>query len=155
MMQELAGAMRQAGLNVFRHRRGMLFVSPIRLRSFKHELTSVSPSIAGILESITATPRISRKELAEKLIAAAAENTDAERLKLSLASDLKWLISSGYVIEFNDGSLDLPRVKLPNETKKDSASGSVVATVPAAEAQVIEPIAGEQFDEPPLAQPNG
>ena len=51
MMQELAGAMRQAGLNVFRHRRGMLFVSPIRLRSFKHELTSVSPSIAGILEA--------------------------------------------------------------------------------------------------------
>src|SRR5205807_1214626 len=28
MMQELAGRFRQAGLNVFRHRRGMLFVSP-------------------------------------------------------------------------------------------------------------------------------
>ena len=116
MMQELAGTMRQAGLNIIRHRRGMLFVSPIRLRSFKHELTSVSPSIAGILELITATPRIPRKELAEKLIAAAPENTEVERLKLSLASDLKWLISSGYVIEFNDGSLDLPRVKAPNST---------------------------------------
>ena len=136
MMQELAGALRQAGLNVFRHRRGMLFVSPTRLRSFKHELASVSPSIAGILESIAATPRIPRKELAEKLIAAAPENTDVERLKLSLASDLKWLISSGYVIEFNDGSLDLPRVKAPNESKKDSASGGVVAAVPAAAPEI-------------------
>ena len=135
MMQELAGALRQAGLNVFRHRRGMLFVSPIRLRSFKHELASVSASIAGILEAVTATPRILRKELADKLIAAAPENTDVERLKLSLAADLKWLISSGYVIEFNDGSLDLPRVKVPNETKKDNASDGVVAAVSAAEPE--------------------
>src|SRR6266550_1654569 len=37
MMQELAGRFRQAGLNVFRHRRGMLFVSPIRVRAFVHE----------------------------------------------------------------------------------------------------------------------
>ena len=153
MMQELAGALRQAGLNVFRHRRGMLFVSPTRLRSFKHELTSVSPSVAGILETITATPRIHRKEMAEKLIAAAPETEDAERLKLSLASDLKWLISSGYVIEFNDGSLDLPRVKHPNEPKKEDV---VAAAEPAAQAQVgaIDPIARGRFGEPPLPQTN-
>ena len=158
MMQELGGALRQAGLNVFRHRRGMLFVSPIRLRSFKHELTSVSPSIAAILEAVTATPRIPRKELAEKSIAAAPENTDVERLKLSLASDLKWLISSGYVIEFNDGSLDLPRVKLPNEANKHRASEDVAAAVPAAEPQIqveaIDPIARGQFGEPPLPRAN-
>src|SRR5437870_5802004 len=33
-MQELATQLRQAGLNVFRHRRGMLFVSTIRTRPF-------------------------------------------------------------------------------------------------------------------------
>ena len=120
VMQELAGALRHAGLHIFRHRRGMLFVSPIRLRSFKHELTAVSPSINAIFETIGATPGIHRKDLAEKLIP--AESEDAEKLKLNLASDLKWLISAGYVIEFNDGSLDLPRVKSPNESKKDSAS---------------------------------
>src|SRR5207247_11184158 len=32
MMQELAGRFRGAGLQIFRHRRGMLFVSPIRLK---------------------------------------------------------------------------------------------------------------------------
>ena len=111
-MQELAGALRHAGLHIFRHRRGMLFVSPIRLRSFKHELTGVSTSITKILEAITATPAIHRKDLAEKLIP--AENGDADRLKMALAADLKWLISAGYVIEFNDGSLDLPRIKAPS-----------------------------------------
>jgi hypothetical protein len=132
MMQELAGALRQAGLHIFRHRRGMLFVSPIRLRSFKHELTGVSSSITAILEAITTTPGIHRKDLAEKLIP--AESNEAEKLKLNLAADLKWLISAGYVIEFNDGSLDLPRVKSPNETKKESASDDVVPVVPNAES---------------------
>ncbi|MGH8527195.1 MAG: hypothetical protein ACREXY_24215, partial [Gammaproteobacteria bacterium] len=41
MMQELAGRFRQAGLNVFRHRRGMLFVSPIRVRPFVHAQAEV------------------------------------------------------------------------------------------------------------------
>jgi hypothetical protein len=38
---------------------------------------------------------------------------EAEIRKRALASDLHWLISEGYVIEFNDNSLDLPRVKRP------------------------------------------
>jgi len=130
MMQELAGALRQAGLHIFRHRRGMLFVSPIRLRSFKHELTGVSASITAILEAITATPRIHRKDLAEKIIP--PESEDAEKLKLNLAADLKWLISAGYVIEFNDGALDLPRVKAPNEPKKEPAPEMETAVAPAA-----------------------
>src|SRR6478736_5554953 len=36
MMQELAGGLRRAGLNIFRHRRGMLFVSPVRAKAFGH-----------------------------------------------------------------------------------------------------------------------
>jgi hypothetical protein len=135
MMQELAGALRQAGLHIFRHRRGMLFVSPIRLRSFKHELTGVSASISAILEAIAATAGIHRKDLAEKLIP--AENEETEKLKLNLAADLKWLISSGYVIEFNDGSLDLPRVKAPNEPKKEPAPQDVVAAA-ALEKQALD-----------------
>jgi hypothetical protein len=111
MMQELATAFRPAGLNIFRQRRNMLFVSPIRSRPFNHELTGVSQSIGAILAAIAGTPGINRHDLAGKVVAGGAENGDAERLKLTLASDLKWLISEGYVIEFNDGSLDLPRAK--------------------------------------------
>src|SRR5438046_287750 len=110
MMQELAARFRQAGLNVFRHRRGMLFVSPIRMRAFVHEQGGVSPSVNAILEAVAATPGINRKELAEKLTVDLSTE-DAESRKLALASDLRWLISEGHIIEFNDGSLDLPRKK--------------------------------------------
>jgi hypothetical protein len=113
MMQELAAGLRQAGLNIFRHRRGMLFVSPIRARVFGHERAGVSPSINAILEKVAAAPGINRKLLAEQLAPAGGEPADLEKAKMTLASDLHWLIREGYVIEFNDGSLDLPRSKPP------------------------------------------
>ena len=124
MMQELAARFREAGLHVFRHRRGMLFVSSLYPRPFRYDATSVSPQVRTILETIAAKPRIGRKELADKLIVNLTTE-EAERVKMALASDLRWLITEGYVIEFNDGSLDLPRVKAkPKE--------SVEAAVPAA-----------------------
>jgi hypothetical protein len=110
MMQELTGRFRQAGLNVFRHRRGMLFVSPIRVRPFVHAQAEVSSSVNAILEILAAAPGTNRKELFEKLIADVASE-EVESRKLALASDLRWLINEGYLIEFNDGSLDLPRGK--------------------------------------------
>jgi hypothetical protein len=110
MMQELASRSRQNGLHVFRHRRGMLFVSPIRGRAFVHEQAGVSRSVNAILETLSGKVAISRKQLFEKLIGDGA-GEHAEARSLSLASDLRWLINEGYVIEFNDGSLDLPRGK--------------------------------------------
>src|SRR5213593_1596368 len=111
MMQELAGRFRENGLQVFRHRRGMLFVSPIRVRAFVHEQAGVSLSVNAILQALAGTPGINRKQLSEKLIGDGAME-DAEPRRLALASDLRWLINEGYVIEFNDGSLDLPRAKV-------------------------------------------
>src|SRR5207249_11077338 len=107
MMQELAGRFRHNGLHVFRHRRGMLFVSPTRTRAFVHDHSGVSPTVNAILEALAGTAVIHRKQLFEKLIGDVTAE-DAEPRKLALASDLRWLISEGYVIEFNDGSLDLP-----------------------------------------------
>ena len=122
MMQELSARFRQTGLNIFRDRRGMLFVSPIRPRRFVSGQAGVSPSVRAILEAVGAKPAINRKELFEKLITD-PESEDAEPRKFGLASDLRWLISEGYIIEFNDGSLDLPRAK---------AKSAVAAAVPAA-----------------------
>ena len=110
MMQELASRFRQSGLHVFRHRRGMLFVSPIRERAFVHAQAGVSPSVNAILQALSGTAAISRKQLFKKLISDTASE-DVEARSLALASDLRWLINEGYVIEFNDGSLDLPRGK--------------------------------------------
>jgi hypothetical protein len=135
MMQELAGRFRQNGLHVFRHRRGMLFVSPIRTRAFVHEHAGVSPSVNAILEALAGTAVIHRKQLFEKLIGDVATE-DAEPRKLAFASDLRWLISEGYVIEFNDGSLDLPRGKAkPQEVVAPEVPAEAVERGPAGPAE--------------------
>ena len=163
MMQELAAALRQAGLVIFRHRRGMLFVSPIRLRTFSHESAGVSASINSILEKVAAAPGIHRKQLAEQLAPAGAEAAEAERAKMTLASDLHWLISEGYVIEFNDGSLDLPRTKPPaapavepvEKAAEAASADSMESAVEAkpGEGRAIDIAAGEHAQEPlPAAQ---
>lgn len=114
MMQELIGAFRHGALHIFRHRKGMLFTSPVRVKPFQHESASVSPSVGAILAALTASPGMNRKQLQEKLDPdEAADPSLAEKRKLALASDLHWLIGEGHVIEFNDGSLDLARAKAP------------------------------------------
>jgi hypothetical protein len=114
MMQELIGAFRQNALHIFRHRKGMLFVSPIRARPFQHDNSSVSSSIAAILATVSGNPGVNRKQLLEKLPPNEVGEPDvAEKRKLAIASDLHWLISEGHVIEFNDGALDLARTKAP------------------------------------------
>jgi hypothetical protein len=116
MMQELANRFRQSGLHIFRHRRGMLFVSPIRVRAFLHEHAGVSPLVNAILEAVSTRVGISRKQLFETLSGNGA-NDDGEPRRLALASDLRWLINEGYLIEFNDGSLDRPRTKSKQHQK--------------------------------------
>src|SRR5437667_7960252 len=145
MMQELASRFRQNGLQVFRHRRGMLFVSPIRVRAFVPEQAGVSPSVNAILETLSGVSGINRKQLFEKLLGASAME-DTEPSRLALASDLRWLINVGYVIEFNDGSLDLPRGK--------SKPSQVLAAAEAGGASSSNESGSEPFDwlwaKPPL-----
>jgi hypothetical protein len=148
IMQELASRFRQVGLNVFRHRRGMLFVSPIRMRPFVHAQAEVSPSVNAILEILAAAPGTNRKELFEKLNSGVATE-EVESHKLALASDLRWLINEGYVIEFNDGSLDLPRGKAkpqegaasaePAPTSSNGSTAEPTEQVLAAASISIEP----------------
>ena len=145
MMQELAAGLRQGGLNIFRHRRGMLFVSPVRARVFGHERASVSASINAILEKVAATPGINRKQLAEQIAVGDADAAAAERAKMTLAHDLHWLIREGYVIEFNDGSLDLPRAKAPQPEKAAQPEEKPV--------EVVEAAAGEQGEQPAATVP--
>ena len=147
MMQELGARFRETGLHVFRHRKGMLFVSSIYPRPFTKEQTAVSSQVRTIVDAITGSPRIGRKELADKLIVDLS-GEEAERAKLALASDLIWLISAGHVIEFNDGSLDLPRSKTkPNETS--DAEKQDIEAVPAAEKEQRVEAGAPPADESP------
>ncbi len=87
----------------------------------------------AIVETVAVSSRIHRKDLAEKLLAEFA-GEELEARKLALASDLHWLIREGYVIEFNDGSLDLPRVKATNPNSSP-ASDKTPDTSPAEAVQ--------------------
>lgn len=142
MMQELAARFREAGVHVFRHSRGMLFVSSIYPRPLTKEQTAVSSQIQTIVNAIAAQPRIGRKELADKLIVDLT-GEDAERAKLALASDLLWLISAGHLIEFNDGSLDLPRSKTP-KAKQENVEAAVSAAEKEERVEAGAPSADEE-----------
>jgi hypothetical protein len=132
IMQELASRFRPNGLHIFRHRRGMLFVSPIRVRPFVHEHSGVSPLVNSILEAVSTAAGINRKQLFETLTGNGASE-DAEPRRLALASDLRWLINEGYLIEFNDGSLDRPRTK---SKQPHSAEAPAVASTTTVEITV-------------------
>jgi hypothetical protein len=158
-MQELSSRFRETGLNIFRHRRGMLFVTSVRARPFTHEEASVSAHVQAILQTLGANPGMNRKDLADKILTdVPAENAEAR--KMELASDLRWLISEGNVIEFNDGSLDLPRVKVKAvETRGPKTSvaatgrdGDGAGSVPNGAANKIERIPEAATGEPePMA----
>src|SRR5438874_794816 len=57
-----------------------------------------------------------------------SETAEAEKTKLALASDLHWMIREGHIIEFNDGSLDLPRAKPPKQEAGEVAAEQGAAT---------------------------
>jgi hypothetical protein len=139
IMQELASRFRQNGLHVFRHRRGMLFVSTIRVRAFVHEHAGVSPLVNAILEAVSATAGINRKQLFETLTGNGASE-DAEPRRLALASDLRWLINEGYLIEFNDGSLDRPRIKSKQPQLAEAVVAASVTTVETIASMTIWPL---------------
>lgn len=141
MMQELAARFREAGLHIFRHRKGMLFVSPIRNQSLVREGMTLSPMVGAILETLTSSPRINRKELAEKVIVDLS-GEEAESRKRALASDLHWLIHEGHVIEFNDGSLDLPRAKQPKPEAKTVETAAAAVDKESAEEKNVPAAVG-------------
>jgi hypothetical protein len=116
---QMAGALRhglnQAGLHVFKHKKRILYISTVRPQLFDPNQASLSPGLAAILAALRSYPRITRKQLAEKVLAklAGEKGSDASsseyaQAKTNLASDLLWLAKAGHVIEFSDGTLDLP-----------------------------------------------
>jgi hypothetical protein len=116
---QMAGALRhglnQAGLHVFKHKKRILYISTIRPQLFDPNQAKVSPGLEAILASLRSYPRITRKQLAEKVLKRllgekSADESSPEYLqaKNSLPTDLLWLAKAGHVIEFADGTLDLP-----------------------------------------------
>jgi hypothetical protein len=126
---QIAGALRhglnQAGLHVFKHKKRILYISAIRPQLFDPNQAALSSDPSAILAALRSYPKITRKQLAEKVIAkllgenAAQENEEQyQKAKTNLATDLIWLAKAGHVIEFSDGTLDLPLPPKAPETPK-------------------------------------
>ena len=94
----------------------------------------MSELVNAILKTLAENPGIPRKDLAGKIIVDLAPE-EMEPRKMALASDLHWLISAGHVIEFNDGSLDLPRAKIKTVEAAVLAVGNE-GTIPSGESAV-------------------
>ena len=129
---QIAGVLRQglnhAGLQVFKHKKRILYISTVRPQLFNLSHSSVSTNLSAILSTIRSFPKISRKQLAEKVLSKLLETSgkdetspEYQQAKTMLASDLIWLAKAGHVIEFSDGSLDLPLPPKPIESAKEDA----------------------------------
>jgi hypothetical protein len=116
---QIAGALRhglnQAGLHVFKHKKRILYISTVRPQLFSSNQTQLSAGLAAVLATLRSYPKITRKQLAEKVLAKVLgqplpnENSpEYQQAKTALAGDLIWLAKAGHIIEFADGTLDLP-----------------------------------------------
>jgi hypothetical protein len=147
---QMAGALRhglnQAGLHVFKHKKRILYISTVRPQLFDPNQASLSPGLAAILAALRSYPRITRKQLAEKVLAKLigeksrdASGPEYAQAKTNLASDLLWLAKAGHVIEFSDGTLDLP-LSPKNPEQKEPAAESAPPVAPSpTDSAVSEP----------------
>jgi hypothetical protein len=132
---QIAGALRhglnQAGLHVFKHKKRILYISTVRPQLFDANQASVSTGLSVVLSTIKSYPKISRKQLAEKALSkligeksTEESSPEYQQAKTTLATDLIWLAKAGHVIEFADGTLDLPLPPRPVEAAKGGADHS-------------------------------
>ncbi len=112
------------GLHFFKHRKRIIYLSAVRPE--RHvEGRNFSAGIAAILGAVEAQPKITRPQLAAKLLGEAQESEEFMAKKSALASDLHYLIHVGHVIEFHDGTLDLP---LSPRAEREEESGKPTGT---------------------------
>ena len=94
-VNELRPLLVKAGLHFFKHKKGVTFITRIKLNRFE-STTHLSELLQKIVAFLRTHEGATRKQLAANL--APVDETQ-------LASDLHWLIQDGYVVEFHDGKL--------------------------------------------------
>lgn len=134
--QQMVNALRQyfvdAGLTFFKHRKRMLFVCTTK--PVRHPAGQIfSDGITAILQTIEAATRIKRPQLATKILGEVQDTPEALARKAQLAADLHYLVHIGHVIEFSDGTLELPLAPNakpepePARARQDAARGTPAA----------------------------
>lgn len=138
----LAGRLRadffKMGLQVFKGKKGMQYVSAARPRPLAANQANVSGTICAILEFICGHPGKDRKAVLE---AVAGAGTAAN----NVLQDLHWLIRQGHVIEYHDKQLELAR-SVPSRKKtaaRPSAQAGTVTARPSPDPVPASPPAAE------------
>ncbi|MHA3775098.1 hypothetical protein ACXR0O_26550 [Verrucomicrobiota bacterium sgz303538] len=97
----------EAGLHFFKHRKRVLYISAIKpLRVTPGQ--DMAAGLSAILAAVEASPKLTRRDLAAKILGENHEAPEMIEQKAQLARDLHYLVHAGHVIEFHDGTLDLP-----------------------------------------------
>ncbi len=153
----------ESGLHIWKHRKRILFVSTVRPVRFGQAAKDISAHIAGILRVIEASPKCSRADLSNELLKPHEAEPEFQKLKSGLAADLHWLIASGHVIEFHDGTLDLPltprdlgaETAAPAKETPPAGEETATETAPTVEAAPEQPEPTEPTEavEPPATDP--
>ena len=156
---QIAGALRhglnQAGLHVFKHKKRILYISTVRPQLFDSTQGPVSAGLSAILSTVKSYPKISRKQLAEKVLSkvvgakpADESNEVYQQARTALATNLIWLAKAGHVIEFADGPLDLPLPPRQIDPAKNAPEAS--ASAPSQQEGQITDVSSKE--EPKIAQ---
>ncbi len=113
MVNALRPYFNEAGLQLFKWKRKILFASAIRPQRHP-EGQAFSDGISAILTAVGEHPGMKRPHLAARLLSplpadATEEAQQAHAAKVTaLASDLHYLVQLGHVVEFQNGCLELP-----------------------------------------------
>ncbi len=117
------------GLHSFKHRKRNQFISVTRPEPFKDK--TFSPNIAEILRMVITVPKCTRAELAAEILGKIEDADEAAKRKAALATDLRWLLDAGRIIEFHNGRLELP---LEAKLETVEAPATPVASTSAAQS---------------------
>lgn len=148
MMHQLRQQFSKSGLHVFKHRKRMQFVSLIRPSPM--ETGSLSPSVAEILQVVQGTRNCTRASLAAAILGTDEAKVDAAR-KATLATDLRWLVETGRVIEFSDGRLEMPAT--PAKPEPANPEAPAAKTEPERAAADVAPPAEAPPEPAPVTAP--
>lgn len=109
-----------AGLHLFKWKRKVLLASAIRPQRHPAD-QALSDGMSAILTLVDEKPGIKRPDLAKQILGElppdAPESVEARQ---KLASDLHYLIHLGYVVEMQNGSLELPPSKKEQDQKRET-----------------------------------
>ena len=142
----LRGRLRRMGFSVYKKgSKGISYVCAIR-RNFRKVGETFGESIQQLIEFIEAHPGFPASDLPKEYLGtqipaeggeAAMTPQDQERLR-QLRTDLRWLITSGYVTEYSNGKLFAPPPlaagAMPSEDSGEEAAEASPATSPEAAA---------------------